>query len=412
MPADHMANDDHPTPLLASGGAADRCAPPAPTAGILRTADLGRGNFAGMEWASADLMKKLAAVDAWPLPPPASPARLFGSAAGAMALADAVGATEPRRIERLEARMVEVEARVPPAGISLVIDGSTPAGVVDPPDGRDRSRPRQDRTRSKQKTGVRGVKNDPDYWLDRWERDVFGELRAEGVGRDEALNLINERVKSHGSVSAAAEINFRYRTFNGGKKVISASSLRRRHPSTKTTNAAGKTVRILGPFLSKRWAEWEPHRKGALPEDRLADGSTKMECGGEDEVDRGHPPRKQASAAKVSREVPASNTNQDQPREGEDERKRSPFDRGLQTATVRDLAETAVAEGFLTKHEGGEGALTRRPPDNDVEAREAEVERDADAILNENGFEPSAVHREKKKKKNDGHKDVRRSTNV
>lgn len=114
MPADHMANDDHATPLLASGGAADRCAPPAPTAGILRTADLGRGNFAGMKWASADLMKKLAAVDAWALPPPASPARLFGSAAGAMALADAVGATEPRRIERLETEVAELKARLSP----------------------------------------------------------------------------------------------------------------------------------------------------------------------------------------------------------------------------------------------------------------------------------------------------------
>jgi hypothetical protein len=412
VPADHMANDDHPTSLLASDGAADRCAPPAPTAGIPRTADLGRGNFAGMEWASADLRKKLAAVDAWPLPLPASPARLFGSSAGAMALADAVGATEPRRIERLEARMVEVEARVPPAGISLVIDGGTPAGVVDPPDGRDRSRPRQDRTRSKQKTGVRGVKNDPDYWLDRWERDVFGELRAEGVGRDEALNLINERVKSHGAVSAAAEINFRYRTFNRGEKVISASSLRRRPPPTTTTDAAGKTVRITYPFDSKRWAEWEPHRKGALPEDRLADGSTEMKCEGEDVVNLEHPPRKQASAAEVSRVVPKPNTEQAPLQNGKDDRKRSPFDGGLQTANMQELAEQAIAERLLIKHEGGRGVLTRGHTANVVDAREDKEERANDAFLREHGYTPSAVHREKKKKKNDGDKDGRRGTNV
>jgi len=238
--------------------------------------------------------------------------------------------------------------------------------------------------RVKQKFGGRGVKKDNDYWLDRWERDVVHEVKDEGYAHKEGMCEMKVRVYRLGSERAAQAINDRYRKENRGKNVVSASSLRRRHPSTTITNARGEVVRIKGAFVSKRWGQWEPYRNGEEVVDSLAEGSTKMECS--EENDGSDKPAPTASAGRVVAMHAAA-------REDEDRRKRSLFDGGLETATVQDLAKAAVASGELGFHEGGQGIHHVRPPRDEVEFRENRDEEMADEYFRTLGLNPHAVHK-------------------
>ena len=94
-------------------------------------------------------------------------------------------------------------------------------------------------------------------------------------------------------------------------------------------------------------------------------------------------------------------TNKD---EDEDDRKRSLFDRSLETATVAELAEQAIEDGKLTKHEGGRGVTHVRPPENDLEALEDQQEQEANALLRQNGLDPDAVHHGQKCRRKGGRK--------
>jgi len=230
--------------------------------------------------------------------------------------------------------------------------------------------------------GGRGVKKDYTYWLDRWEKDVGHEVMQEGYLPTEFGGQMRERVYSLASVPAAKEINERYRQYNGGRNVVSASSLRRRHPSTTTTNARGETITVKGAYRCERWGQWEIHRKGHEPEDRLAEGSTKMEWAGED----GDEPNQH-----LQRGVTTPGNAQCAAKGEDDKRKRSVADRGLQTATRRDLAEEAVATGGLTKHEGGCGITRVRPPADEEERQDDQDERAATKFLRDAGVDPNDV---------------------
>jgi hypothetical protein len=247
------------------------------------------------------------------------------------------------------------------------------------------SRPK--RQRRKRKFGGRGVKKDNDYWLDRWETDVGYELKKEGCPPNEFIEQIRERVRSLASGPAADAINERYRQFNGGKDVVSATSLRRRHPPTITTNAQGETIKVKGAYGCKRWGAWAVYRNGEEPEDQLADGSTKMVCAGEDRADPDPAPQHLAVEFKAKTVAES---------EDEDNRKRSAFDNTLQTATDRDRAAEAVAEGDLNIHEGGEGLPHFSPATDEQERKHDALEREASRLLKAAEVVPSAVHKKVK----------------
>jgi hypothetical protein len=323
----------------------------------------GQGAWA---WASDELKQQLRAMfrDEARAGEP-SPARKFGAGFGfgAIGLHDKLGLNPHREIEKLRTVSDALNDRV---------------GALEA---------RPTRPRRKQKFGGRGVKKDNDDWLDRWEKDVGYELKKEGCPPKEFAEQIRERVRSLASGPAADAINERYRQFNGGKDVVSASSLRRRHPPTITTNAQGETIKVKGAYACKRWGQWEVYRNGEEPEDQLADGSTKMVCAGEDRADPDPAPRHLAVELKV--ETVAESDD-------EDNRKRSAFDNTLQTATDRDRAAEAVAEGDLNIHEGGEGLPHLSPATDEHEREHDALERQASRLLKAAGVEPSAVHKKVK----------------
>ena len=308
-------------------------------------------------WASDELKQKIRTVcrdEACAAEP--SPARRFGAGIGALGLGDKLGLNPHREIEKLNDRVEALETR-------------------------------PKRQRRKSRVGGRGKDKDNDYWLDRWEKDVCHEVRADGHKEDEFFEQMGERVYSLSSVPAAQAINDRYRKMNKGKNVVSASSLRRRHPAWITKNARGDEEKVLGAFKSKRWAQWEPHRRRAELEDELADGSIKPRMEGEDVKDQ--TPRPMGGALGPLAATPE-----------EDSRKRSLGDSGksggLQTATRRDLAEAAIAKGELVKHEGGQGLCHFREPTNEREAREDLEEQMANKYFREIGLDPHAVHKKVK----------------
>jgi hypothetical protein len=238
------------------------------------------------------------------------------------------------------------------------------------------------RRRRRRKFGGRGVKKDYTYWLDRWEKDVGQEVKEDGYTRKEFGLQMQERVYSLTSEPAAKEINERYRQYNGGENVVSASSLRRRYPSTTMTNARGETIKVKGGYVCERWGQWEIHRKGYEPEDRLADGSMRMELAGEDVDERNQLPQRGATGPE----------NAEGPPEGDgDKRKRGIFDGELQTATQQDIAKEAIATGGLTKHEGGCGITHVRPPVDDKECQDDLDERAAMKFLRDAGVDPYDV---------------------
>jgi hypothetical protein len=215
------------------------------------------------------------------------------------------------------------------------------------------------------KVGGRGVKIDVDYWLDRLERDVMLDIKKEGHQLKEARVEILERVYRLASKPMADAINNRYRKFNGGKNVLSASSIRRKHDS----GVRG----VEGPYISKRWAEWEKYRKGAVPDDTLADGSLKQDV--EEDI------------------KPVDPTRPKRPDEEgqEDNRLRSTLDGNLVGATLQEVAEVAVSENDLRMHEGGQGMGRLAPPTNEVEEQNDRDEQYANRFLAANGFCPHSV---------------------
>ena len=312
-------------------------------------------------WASEDLKQKIRNVyrdnpcDAEP-----SPARRFGAALGALGLGDKLGLNPHREIEKLKTANAALTNRV------MVLE----------------TKPK--RERRKQKFGGRGIKNDCDNWLDRWERDVIGELEKEKCPRNEATQQMWERVYSLASEAAASAINERYRKSNKGKDAVSASSLRRRRDSLMTTNARGEKEKILGEFENLRWAQWEHYRKRKEPEDQLANGSNSptmewKDGGGPEQILEGDESETGATT------------------EGGDNRKRSLLDGGetggLQTMTRRELAEIEIASGCLRKHEGGEGMLHLDDPVDEVDITNDRYEQNANDYLRERGLDPNAVHR-------------------
>lgn len=247
------------------------------------------------------------------------------------------------------------------------------------------SRPRS--TRRKKKVGGRGVKKDNTYWLDRWEKDVGLELQAEGCPRNEFIEQMIERVYSLASDPAADAINERYRQYNRGQNVTSASSLRRRAPATITTDARGESVRVKGAFICERWGQWEKYRHGAEPETKLADGSSKMECDGEDKAEE--KPRVWQMAAGAQGDQRGVNRD-------EDNRKRNAFDNSLQIATSTETALEAVDEGDLVIREGGEG-VTRLAPPIDAQDREQDnLDRQAGDLLESAGLSRQGAPRRRK----------------
>jgi hypothetical protein len=312
-------------------------------------------------WASDELKQKLRVMfrDEARAGEP-STARKFGAGFGAIGLGDKLGLNPHREIEKLRHANDALTDRV---------------GALE-------ARPK--RQRHKQKFGGRGVKKDNDYWLDRWERDVIHEVKDEGYARNDAFCEMKERVYSLGSERAAQAINDRYRKENKGENVVSASSLRRRHPPATRTNAQGKVVKVKGAFVSKRWGQWEPHRKDEEVVHSLAEGSTKMECSEENEG--GDKPTLPARSRRVGATSPAA-------QEDEDKRKRSLADGGLETATVQDLAKAAVTNGELFVHEGGRGILHVSQPTNEVEYGQDGAERMSNSFFRSRGYDPHAVHK-------------------
>jgi hypothetical protein len=238
------------------------------------------------------------------------------------------------------------------------------------------------RRRRRRRCGGRGVKKDYTYWLDRWEKDVGQEVKEDGYTRKEFGRQMQERVYSLASEPAAKEINDRYRQYNNGRNVLSASSLRRRHPPTIRTNARGGTITVKGAYVCERWGQWEIHRKGHEPEERLADGSMRMEFASEDVDERNQLPQRGATGPEHA----------EGPTEGDgDKRKRSVFDGELQTATQQDIAKEAIATGGLTKHEGGCGITHVRPPVDEKEFQDDLDERAATKFLRDAGVDPNDV---------------------
>lgn len=338
----------------------------------------GQGAWA---WASDELKRKLRAVFRDEARSgEASPARKFGAGFGfgAIGLGEALGLSPNQKMEKFEATQDNLSHRV------QILEASRAP----------QAKPK--RPRRGQKFGGRGVKKNYDYWLDRWERDVARELKDEGCPAKEREEKMCERVYGLGSASAAKEINARYRAENGGKDVLSGSSLRRRHSPLTTTGSRGETASVKGAFICKRWGDWEVYRKEEQADDRLAPGSTKMPL--PDDDDARSAPAADRSAATVAGKLA---TNKD---EDEDDRKRSLFDRSLETATVAELAEQAIEDGKLTKHEGGRGVTHVRPPENDLEALEDQQEQEANALLRQNGLDPDAVHHGQKCRRKGGRK--------
>jgi len=334
--------------------------PPSPRAGE-------QGAWA---WASDELKQKIrAAFRAEARSGEPSPARRFGAGFGAIGLGDKLGLNPHREIENLRT-----------AGEALA----------------DRVRALEVRPKRQRRTnrfGSRGVKKDNDYWLDRWERDVGYELKHEGCPRKEMDEKLISRVRSLNSGPAADAINERYRKFNKEKNVVSASSLRRRNPPTTTTNERGETIKVLGSYRCKRWADWEIYRNGQGPENKLTDGSTKMVCHGEDQDVQS--PRAQHLPA-------ATEVEQAAKKDCEDNRQRSLFDNSLQTATERDSAAEAIEKGELNVHEHGVGVSHLRPPHDEIERTHDALERQASQLLKSSGVRPSAVHKDAKAPTNRG----------
>lgn len=208
------------------------------------------------------------------------------------------------------------------------------------------------RRRRVRKQGGRGVPNDVDYWLTKFEQDVGNDLKAEGCQRNEVLELMRERVYALSAQPLAQAINERY-----GPRTISATSIRRRRPSSEHVDSTGDTVKVLGSYISKRYAEWEPFRGTRGPDKQLVAGSTDPVV----EDDR------------------------------EDNRARSQMDGGLKTATVQDAAGEEVVRGNLVVHEGGGGVLHIPEPVDDIEWGEDQEEQAATEYLREAGFNPSDV---------------------
>lgn len=318
-------------------------------------------------WASDELKQKLRAKfreDA--RTGEYSPARRFGF--GAIGLGEALGLSPNRKMEKFEATQNNLTQRVQALEESEV--------SKEP-----QSKPK--RPRRKQRFGGRGVKKDNDGWLDRWEKDVAHELKKEGCRHNEADQLMRERVYSLASVPAAAAINERYRHLNNGRDVVSATSLRRRHPPTSTTNARGEIIKEKGEYVCKRWGQWEVFRKGEEPEDQLADGSTEPTMDWEKERE---PEQIRTGAESYDASI-----------ESEDNRKRSLLDAGetggLQIATRRQLAEIEVQRGRLRKHEGGQGMLHLDAAADEVDIKNDREEQMADDYFRKMGLDPNAIHK-------------------
>ena len=325
-------------------------------------------NRAAFSWASAELKQKIRdALRAEAQTGEPSPARLFGAGFGAIGLGEALGLSPNRKMEKLEATQINLTDRV------QALEESEASKAP-------QAKPR--RQRRSQKFGGRGVKKDNDYWLDRWEKDVAHELKMEGCRRDDSKQRMLDRVYSLKSVPAADAINERYRQFNNGDDVVSASSLRRRHPPTITKNAGGKDIKVLGEHVCKRWGQWGVFRKGEEPEDQLADGSNKPTMDWED----GRDPEQICRAA----EAYATTTD------SEDNRKRSLLDAGetggLQIATRRELAELEVERGRLRKLGGGQGILHLKAPADEADIKNDREEQMANDYFREMGLDPNAVH--------------------
>ena len=333
--------------------------PPATVAGSEVTQAEGQGAWA---WASAELKRKMRdALRAEAQTGEPSPARRFGAGFGAIGLGEMLGLSPSRKIEKLETAQETLARRM---------------------EALEASKAKPKRQRRKQKFGGKGKKKDNDYWLDRWANDVGYELKKEECPPQDRQEQMMERVYRLKSKRAAKEINDRYRKFNHGKDVVSASSLRRRLPPLLEKDSEGQPIRILGNYICKRWADWAVHRNEEEMGDSLADGSTKMPL--PDDDDAGDSPAIEYPAATVTRRPAAP--------EDVDDRKRSLFDGSLETATIKDQAKQAVVEGKLSEHEGGQGVTHVRPPKIDREALQDQQERKADEILHLNGINPHAVH--------------------
>jgi len=256
-------------------------------------------------WASADLKRKIDAVN-WST------------------------IEEPRSIEeRLSA--VEVEIRRPKRG------------------------------RRKNKYGGRGVKKDDDYWLGRWRDDVAREVKKAGYQPNEFHDEMIARVYSVASGPAAKQINDRYRCLNGGKNLVSSSSLRRRERLSgagaplKKPATDPKKPKSKGPYKNKLWAEWECYRTGRYLRGTPPHGESEFPPAGEERLGR--------------------------------------------NSAEHEQADDARAEGVMTIHEGGRGLLHLPPPADEADARQDDLARLADDFLKPRGIDPHAVHASEKNEK-------------
>jgi len=188
--------------------------------------------------------------------------------------------------------------------------------------------------------------------------DVGHEIKEEGFQRNEAPEQMAERVYSLSSQRLADEINRRY-----GRSSISASSIRRRHPSPVQCDSPDVKMKSFGPYQSKEYANWEKYRKKASPTKDLADGS-------------------------CDRNLDEAN---------EDNRQRNLADGALITATIQDAAEVEVEAGNMVMHEGGVGIARLRPPKNAEETEEVRLSRIADDLLRGEGLSPHSTNRSAKR---------------